>query len=250
MEDVPAIILAGGLGTRLRDVLPNVPKVLAPVRGRPFLAYLLDHLAIAGFRWVTLATGHQAGAVERTFGSTYKGLQLRYSREDRPLGTGGALRLAAASLDAKFLLALNGDSHVACELPPFLAWHRASGLAGSLLLVRVADAGRFGTVTTDEGGGIRAFEEKRGVAEPGWINAGVYLLSRELLLSLPEGQVVSLERDAFPRWLPAGLGGYRVEAPFLDIGTPESLARAEEFLAGIDREGPMNEPPAFCASGS
>jgi D-glycero-alpha-D-manno-heptose 1-phosphate guanylyltransferase len=232
VREIPAIILAGGLGTRLRNVLPGTPKGLAPVRGRPFLAHLLAALANASVRCVTLATGHAADVVETTFGSDFNGMTLSYSREDRPLGTGGALRRAAAGLDADLVLALNGDSHVACDLPGFLDWHRGHGLPGSLVLARVADAGRFGTVKVDEQSVIRAFEEKRGVAEPGWIIAGVYLLTRELLLGLPKGES-SLERDGFPRWLAGGLGGYRTEAPFLDIGTPESLAEAEAFFGGL-----------------
>jgi NDP-sugar pyrophosphorylase family protein len=236
VEHVPALILAGGLGTRLRGLLPDTPKVLAPVLGRPFLAFLLDALDAAGARRVTLCTGYQADKVEQAFGLTYKGLTLRYSREEQPLGTGGALRRAAAAQDGERFLALNGDSFVACDLAAFDAWHNEHGFAAALVLARVDDAARFGTVDADERGAVRGFHEKQGRAEPGWINAGVYLLGRELLLGLPEQGAVSIERDAFPHWLGRGLGGYRVDAPFLDIGTPESLARAEAFLAGLPRD--------------
>src|SRR5689334_8542197 len=109
MNDVPALILAGGFGTRLRSVLPDTPRVLAGVNGRPFLACLLDSLADAGVRDVILCTGYRAEQVEREFGSRYGQLSLRYSRETQPLGTGGALRQAVALTQAESVLALNGD---------------------------------------------------------------------------------------------------------------------------------------------
>jgi NDP-sugar pyrophosphorylase family protein len=235
MEEVPALVLAGGLGTRLRGVLPDAPKVLAPVLGRPFLAHLLDALDAAGVRQVTLCTGYKADLVEQAFGPAYRRLALRYSREDQPLGTGGALRKAAAGQGGACFLALNGDSYVACDLAAFHAWHSSRGFRASLVLTRVDDAARFGTVEADERGAIHGFHEKQGRAEPGWINAGIYLLPRDLLLALPGQGAVSIERDAFPHWLPHGLGGHRVEAPFLDIGTPESLAQAEAFLGGLGK---------------
>jgi NDP-sugar pyrophosphorylase family protein len=234
MFDVPAMILAGGLGTRLACVLPDTPKVLAPVAGRPFLAYLLDALADAGIHEAILCTGYRAESVERAFGTRFREMLLRYSHETQPLGTGGALRHAMRLTRADTMLALNGDSFIAGDFPAFLAWHRANGFAASLVLAQVDDCSRFGTVDTDSHGVIRSFAEKTGRAEAGWINAGVYLLSRPLLASLPQGQMLSIERDVFPSWLSVGLGGYRSSGAFLDIGTPESFAQAETFLAGLE----------------
>jgi NDP-sugar pyrophosphorylase family protein len=233
MIGIPALILAGGLGTRLRSVLADRPKALAPVAGRPFLSLLFDQLLAAGVRRAVLCTGHRAHQVEEVFGSRYRDLALTYSREETPLGTGGALRFALPQLDAELALVLNGDSYVDCSLAEFHAWHRAHGLAGSLLLAWVEDAARFGTVDVDATGRIRAFREKQGLVRPGWINAGVYLLARPLLETLPAGRTVSLEYEAFPAWLAGGLGGYARRAAFLDVGTPESLAQAEAFLAGV-----------------
>ncbi len=234
MVDVPAMILAGGLGTRLARVLPETPKVLAPVAGRPFLAYLLDSLAEAGIREAILCTGYRAESVEREFGTKYRDMWLRYSYEAQPLGTGGALRQALEMTSVETVLAINGDSFIACDFPAFLAWHRANAFAASLVLAQVADCSRFGSVDTDSHGVIRSFAEKSGRTEPGWINAGVYLLSRSLLASLPLGQMLSIERDVFPAWLSVRLGGYRSSGAFLDIGTPESFAEAETFLAGLE----------------
>jgi NDP-sugar pyrophosphorylase family protein len=227
---IPALILAGGLGTRLRGVLADRPKVLAPIAGRPFLSYLLDQLELAGVRRVVLCTGHRAEQIEEAFGNRHGNLALAYSREEQPLGTAGALRQALPLAASDMLLALNGDSYVDCPLAEFIAWHRKRCLGGSLLLTWVPDAARFGTVDVDDTGQIQQFREKRGLAEPGWINGGVYLLARRLLEAIPAGRAVSLEHEMFPRWLAEGLGGYAREAPFLDIGTPESLAQAEAFL--------------------
>jgi NDP-sugar pyrophosphorylase family protein len=233
MIDIPALILTGGPGTRLRGVLPDTPNVLALVAGKPFLAHLLDWLADAGVRDVIICTGYRAEQVTRAFGARYRDLYLYYSWEPQPLATGGALRRALSLTHAETILALNGDSFVSCDLPVFLAWHRAYGFAGSVVLAEVEDASRFGTARVNNDGAIQEFEEKRGRAEPGWINGGVYLLSRRLLESLPEGCAVSIEREGFPVWLSSGLGGYRSSGAFLDFGTPESLARAEAFLAGL-----------------
>jgi NDP-sugar pyrophosphorylase family protein len=233
MRDVAALILVGGLGTRLRPVLNDRPKALAPVAGRPFLAFLLDQLQAAGIRRAVLCTGYRAQQVEETFGPRYGDVALAYSREETPLGTGGALRLALPQLQEELALVLNGDSYVDCPPAEFHAWHSTHGFAGSLLLTWVEDAARFGTVETDGSDRIAAFREKQGVARPGWINAGVYLLARRLLQELPEGRPVSLEREMFPAWLARGLGGYARRAAFLDVGTPDSLAQAETFLAGV-----------------
>jgi NDP-sugar pyrophosphorylase family protein len=236
MIDIPALILVGGLGTRLRSVLPDRPKALAPVAGRPFLSFLFDQLQAAGVRRAVLCTGYRAHQVEETFGSRYGDLALSYSHEETPLGTGGALRLALPRLDAELALVLNGDSYVDCSLAEFHAWHREHGFAGSLVLTWVEDAARFGTVDVGATGRIQAFREKQGLSRPGWINAGIYLLPRQLLEALPADRRVSLEREAFPAWLLGGLGGCARRAAFLDVGTPESLAQAEAFLAGVRAE--------------
>lgn len=228
--DVPALILVGGLGTRLRSVLNDRPKPLAPVGGRPFVTFLLDQLQAAGCRRVTLCTGYRSQQVAEAIGSRFGSLEVTYSVEPEPLGTGGAVRLAMSQAPGELFLVMNGDSYVNCSLGEFFEWHRAHGCPGSLVLTRVADAGRFGTVEVDEAGRIQSFREKEGLSRPGWINAGVYLLPRRWVEALPAGPM-SLERDGFPVWLRDGLGGFAREAAFLDVGTPETLAQAEAFFA-------------------
>jgi NDP-sugar pyrophosphorylase family protein len=235
MASLSVAILAGGLGTRLQGVVPDRPKVLAAVRGRPFLCYLLDELARQGAREVLLLTGHRAGQVQEGLGTSYRGMRLRYSVEDRPLGTAGAVRLALPFLPSQTILLLNGDSFGEVDLAAFRRQHDDLAAEVSLVLARVPSTARFGRVETDPEGRIVGFVEKGACPGQGWINAGVYLVERERLAELPAGVPLSLERDVLPRLVEAGLvAGHRSFGRFLDIGTPESFAEAEGFFAGAE----------------
>lgn len=227
-----AFILAGGLGTRLRSVVSNRQKVAAEVRGRPFLAFLFDQLIENGIRSVILCTGYHGNDLRERFGNSYDRLQLTYSIEKEPLGTAGALKLAEPLINAGTALVMNGDSYCRVDLADFLEFHSRNGAAASILLTRVADTSRYGRVFLDQGGRITHFEEKGAHRGDGIINAGIYLLSREVIHSIPDDRPVSLEREIFPAM--SGLFGYEVPGPFIDIGTPEDYARAEAFFA---REG-------------
>ena len=225
-----AFILAGGLGTRLRSVVADRPKVLAEVAGRPFITFLLDQLAIAGVRDVVLGTGYMAQLVESTLGNSYGPLTLRYSPETKPLGTGGAIRAALPRLTTPTVLVLNGDSYCDVDVAEFQRRHQESGAKASILLTHVSDSGRYGSVKTAADASVTEFAEKRPDAGPGWINAGHYLIDRGLIESIPAGQAVSIERDVFPKWIGHGLMGVPIGRALLDIGTPESLASSEAFL--------------------
>jgi D-glycero-alpha-D-manno-heptose 1-phosphate guanylyltransferase len=230
LADTMAVILAGGLGTRLRSVVADRPKVLAEVAGRPFITHLLDQLHAAGSRHVVLCTGYLGEQVEAAIGPTYRGMRVGYSREAEPLGTGGALRLALEHVDSPDLLVLNGDSYCAADLEAFAAWHARIGSQASLFLAHIVDTDRYGSVVLGPGERVERFQEKAGSSGPGWINAGIYLLNRDLLADVPTGATVSLERDLFPRW---GLHGFRAEAAFIDIGVPTDYARAATFLRDL-----------------
>ena len=230
LANVTAAILVGGLGTRLRSVVADRPKVLAEIRERPFLAYLLDELAGAGVRTVVLCTGYLGEQVQALFGDSYGSLRLVYSRESSPLGTAGALRLALPLFKSDSVLVMNGDSFCQANLRAFWAWHCAQGADATLLLTRMPDTKRYGRVHVDEDGLVLRFDEKGHNGGPGWINAGIYLLNHRLLLTIPASGAVSLEREVFPAWIGRGLYGYRSEARFLDIGTPEAYAVAEQFF--------------------
>jgi D-glycero-alpha-D-manno-heptose 1-phosphate guanylyltransferase len=231
LGDVTALILAGGLGTRLRPVVPDRPKVLAPVAGRPFLAYLLDQLADAGIRQVVLCTGHLGEQIRGWLGPAYRGLRVQYSQEVAPLGTGGALRQAQPLIGSGAVLAMNGDSFCEVHLAEFWAQHQKRHAAASILVRWVPDARRFGRVRLDDAGLIRGFDEKRGPEGAGWINAGLYLLGLDLIRTIPSGVAISLEREVLPIWVEAELvHGCPGEGTFLDIGTPESYRDAQAFF--------------------
>lgn len=226
-----AAILVGGLGTRLRSVVADRPKVLAEVQGRPFLNYLLQQLMAAGIKDVVLCTGYLGEQIRATFGNAYGSLNLTYSQESSLLGTGGALRFALPHLQSDSVLLMNGDSFCEANLGEFWAWHCQQEAEATLLLTQVPDTRRYGRVRVDKDGRLLSFEEKGDSHGAGWINAGIYLIKRQLLLEIPENRAVSLEREVFPQWLDRGLYGFCREGKFLDIGTPESYAIAERFFA-------------------
>jgi D-glycero-alpha-D-manno-heptose 1-phosphate guanylyltransferase len=218
-----AVVLAGGLGTRLREVVPDRPKPLAEVDGRPFLAYLVAQLRRDGFRDLVLSTGYGAAAVEQYFGhGTEHGVSITYSREPAPLGTAGALRHALPILSDRRVLVMNGDSFLDIDLARFAA--AADGGSAVLALVRVPDVARYGTVDIAGNGAITAFREKAARRGPGIINAGVYVLDREVIEAMPPGRPLSLEQDVFPPLVGHGLTGIEHAAWFVDIGVPEAYA--------------------------
>jgi NDP-sugar pyrophosphorylase family protein len=236
LATIPVAILAGGLGTRLRPVIGERAKVVADVDGRPFLAHLLDQIAMAGFRDVVLCVGFRADEVEAAFGARHGPLRLRYSIEAAPLGTGGALRRALPHLDAPAFLAMNGDSFCEADLAAVWSWHREKRAEATLVAVEVPDASRYGSVEIDADGRVRRFTEKQADGKPGWINAGIYCLSRSLLEPFEAGRAFSLERDALPAWAAGALlYGHRVCGRFIDIGTPGAYSAASRFFGGENR---------------
>ena len=233
LHDITAVILAGGTGTRLRSVVADRPKVLAPVGGKPFLAHLLDQLLEQGVQKVVLCTGYQGEQVQDYFGDSYQGISLNYSREDRALGTGGALLQARPLLDSDSVLVLNGDSYCRTDLQASLASHRQRCARATIVLARVGDGRRYGRVEFAADGRIERFCEKDGAPGAGWINSGIYWFERTALSNLPRREPLSLERDVLEGWVGEGLYAYPQSGPFLDIGIPEDYARAVKFMAEI-----------------
>jgi NDP-sugar pyrophosphorylase family protein len=230
LECTTAAILAGGLGTRLKPVVKDRPKVLANVGGRPFLFFLLDQLSAAGIRHAVLCTGYQAKRVEEVIGDRFSDMEIEYSPESEPLGTAGAMRLARSRFRSDPVLVLNGDSYCSADLGTFAVWHGERRSPASLLLTEVSDTRRFGRVQVDEDGRILLFEEKEGAWGPGWINAGIYLLGAEFLGEIPGSGPVSLEKQIFPAWVSRGLRGFRGSYSFIDIGTEKSYLEADRFF--------------------
>jgi NDP-sugar pyrophosphorylase family protein len=196
------------------------------------LTYLLDKLAAASVREVVLLTGYRADQVRALLGDQYAGVRLLYSTESKPLGTAGAVRHALPLLPSDTVLLLNGDSSCDASLAAFHRSHQRRGADCSMVLVWAEDTWRFGRVQVSADGRICRFEEKKDGAGRGWINAGVYLIERHLIEAVPAGGLVSLERDLFPRWIARRqCFGHHSRGRFLDVGTPEGYAGAEEFFA-------------------
>jgi NDP-sugar pyrophosphorylase family protein len=234
MHDMKAVLLVGGMGTRLRAVVPSAPKPLATVGGRPFLELLVRQLRSQGVRQVVLSTGYLADQIEREFGDG-KGLDvtIEYSREPCPLGTAGAVKFAQVHLrDVPDFLVMNGDSFMEVDFAELVRFHRAKGAVVSMAVRSVPDAQRYGTVGLNEQGMVEGFSEKAGVAAPGLVNAGVYVFSQEIFESIPGGPV-SLEKDVFPSLLERGVYGLEQQGMFIDIGTPEDYARAQGIFDSL-----------------
>lgn len=222
-----AIILAGGFGTRLRSVVNDVPKPMAPVAGRPFLSYLLDDLSRQEYSHIVLATGYLHEKVEDYFGNEYQGLALDYARELQPLGTGGAIVNALQYCCEECVTVLNGDTLFLVDHDRLLSIGDESRL--TLVLRHVPDAGRYGAVEIDNDGHVTAFREKDPTAGNGLINGGIYRLRRSLLDGWPVGQKFSFEKEIMQP-LREPFRAYLSDTYFIDIGVPEDYSRAQKEL--------------------
>jgi NDP-sugar pyrophosphorylase family protein len=233
-----AIVLAGGAGTRIQHLYPDLPKPMIPVCGRPFLEWICRFWVRLGVRRLVISLGYKATVAERRIAEwSWPGIEITTVREDTPLGTGGAVRFAAASVpEGDPLVIVNGDSLAVGPLEEAWPLLRYPGTAGVVVGVAVEDAARYGTLRIGEGGRLLGFDEKR--PGRGWINAGTYILPKQVISLFPAASPLSMEYDVFPRVL-AGeshLRAFCMEGDFLDIGTPESLERAESFIDRHRRE--------------
>jgi NDP-sugar pyrophosphorylase family protein len=228
LAGIDAAILVGGLGTRLRSVVDDVPKPFAPVLGRPFLFYLLDMLAQRGARSVTLCSGYMAEFVRDTTGTEWLGMPIHHSVEAEPLGTAGALANARNFLKSAIVLVINGDTWLQPDFQAFL--EAAIRCDFCIAAAQVPDASRYGTLETASDGRLVAFHEKSPAPAPGLINAGMYLVAQEILAILPKKRT-SLETKILPGLASAGrIKVFKTDSPFLDIGIPSDYAAAPEFF--------------------
>jgi mannose-1-phosphate guanylyltransferase len=232
---VQALILAGGEGTRLRPLTYTTPKPVMPLAGRPFLSFMLDWARSHGVDEVILSCGFLSDGVKRVLGDIYDGMRLRYVVEDEPLGTAGPVRLALdEGVLAERLIVLNGDVLTDVDLSAEVAQHVDTGARATLALYPVDDTASYGVVPTDDEGRVEAFLEKsEGEAPTNRINAGSYVIERDVIESIPAGRPVSFEREVFPALVGDGLYGYTAEGYWIDIGTPDRYLEATwDLLAG------------------
>ena len=236
---IDTVILAGGLGTRLSSILSGRQKVLAEVGGQPFLAKLLDFYSVAGAERIILAAGHRASEVENFVTRQDGAPQIVVSIEPSPRGTGGALRHALPYLQSSTVLVANGDSFAAFNLAALVKFHHERRSVITLALAFAENTARYGRVEIGERGDVLKFEEKPATVSgsppvSGYINAGIYLMNREVIAGLPADATISLEREVFPQWLGRGLFALAADVPFIDIGTPASWREAETFFAELE----------------
>lgn len=224
-----AVVLAGGKGTRLRQVVQDVPKPMAPVNGRPFLEYILDELILHGFTRVILSTGYMAGKISDHFGSSYKNLEVVYSHEEEPLGTGGGIKLALDKCTSSDVLVMNGDSIFKFDITEFLGEYRKKQVPMGMALMPMSNFDRYGAVKV-ENDRVIGFQEKQQV-DFGVINTGIYLMNREFFDQNSPSGAFSFESD----YLQKKVGQIFIyahvrEGYFIDIGIPEDYSRAQTEL--------------------
>lgn len=225
-----AVVLAGGLGTRLRQVVPDLPKPMAPVAGRPFLELVIAMLGRKGFTRVVLSVGFMAEKIVGHFGTHFAGVDLSYAIEPQPLGTGGALRYALAECRDDSVFVFNGDTYLDLEVSE-LASSLRPGADPVIVARRVPDTSRFGVLDIADGR-VLGFKE-RGDGGPGLINAGCYVLPVDLLDGFPDGAEFSLERDFLPNAVRTRrFQVFATRGKFIDIGVPADYERAQSELSG------------------
>ena len=230
-----AIILAGGFGTRLREVIgDDLPKPMALVNGHPFLEYVLAFLDRWGVTRVIMATGHLHDAIEQHFGNAYRDMEIVYSRETEPLGTGGAVRKAMEYMNSYSCYVLNGDTYFDVNLWKLDNFHKAREADASMALRKLRDVSRYGVVTTDEDNRLISFEEKGAQSGEGFINGGTYILNRYKFMETDFPEKFSLEKDYFEKYIKEQrFYGVRCYSFFIDIGVPEDYEEAQDALEGL-----------------
>ena len=232
LQKVDVVILAGGFGTRLRSVFSDRPKVLVPINGVPFLKCYLEWLRGFGARRIILSLGYMADMVQEFVkNEDWNGMEILANVETTPLGTGGAVRACLPLIKSPDAFVTNGDSVTRLDLARFVEFHRAKSARLSMVLTHQPQVSSSGLVETDADDAVTAFTEKpQGATTGGYINAGLYLMSRDVIEEIPADKPVSIEKDVFPKFCGKGFYALKGEFPFIDIGTPESYQRAGEFF--------------------
>ena len=224
-----AVILAGGLGTRLSSVLKEIPKPMAPVGERPFLEFLLDWLTGYEISKIILSVGYKSEIISSFFGIGFNGVPIEYSNEEEPLGTGGALLKAIQMIEGNCFLVLNGDTYFPVNLNEFQERHISMGGDITLALKEMFDFRRYGAVEMDMNNNIVRFDEKE-FHKAGLINGGIYLINKSFITGLNLPERFSLEKDVLKKNTGGNLKGMVFQNPFIDIGIPEDYLRAQVVL--------------------
>ena len=224
-----AIILCGGLATRLGETAKTLPKILLKINRKTVLEWQIQLLKDAGVTEVVLASGHLHDVLYERVGETYAGIRIRYAKEEKRLGTGGAVQNAMKQIGTSPFFVLNGDILLANFSLREMSARFHEGMAGILLSVHVPDIRPYGEIVSDSGGKIQTFREKQPTCRAGYVNGAIYLFDRSIANAFPKGQeVFSLERDVFP--FVSNLYALQTDADWIDIGVPERLVYAREHF--------------------
>lgn len=251
-----AIILAGGLGTRLRQAVPHLPKVMAPVNGRPFLSYVIDHLRLQGIHHFIFSLGYQWAVVQAFLQNQYPKLDFTLVIEDTPLGTGGAIKVALKKTKTENVLIANGDTLFKVNVDALFSFHEQKNAACTLALKPMKDFDRYGVVELSDSGSITSFKEKQSYAE-GLINGGVLVLNKSSFLKKPLPEKFSFEKEYLEAFCPEDdFYGLPQDDYFIDIGIPDDYEKAQvdmkstaftledvdrDWTLFLDRDGVINE---------
>lgn len=230
-----AVILAGGRGTRLHDAVPDVPKPMAPVNGKPFLQYLLEWLKEYSVSKLIISIGYKPEAITDYFGNSFLGIPVEYVIEYEPLGTGGGIMLACRKVSESDFIVINGDTYFPVDLAKLFSFHNTHEGFITVGLKRMKDFSRYGAVECSDGK-IMEFHEKK-FCPDGLINGGIYAINRKKLMSCHLPEAFSFEKDILEK--KAGTGNLRCmifDETFLDIGIPEEYYRAGKVLGSINTE--------------
>jgi len=223
-----AIILAGGFGTRLQQVVSDLQKSMAPINGRPFLEYLLDFLESSGIRHAVLSVGYKREVIMNHFGSSYRNVRIDYAEEEEPMGTGGGIRLALWKVEGMRAFAMNGDSMFRVDFNVMMDAHKKKRADVTIALRELSDTGRYGRVTMNRSRRITGFEEKRPDAGRGFINGGVYLVEKLFLMEPEFRGMFSIEKNCFATHFGSSrMFGFPSKDYFIDIGIPETYQKAQ-----------------------
>lgn len=220
-----AVVLAGGLGTRLRSVVKDIPKCMAPINGIPFLSFILRKLSLNGFKSVILAVGYLKDVIINTYGSTFENMKIQYSIEENPLGTGGAIFKAVNLVNDDYFFVLNGDTFFDLDFK-LMFKHKSNFLLASK---KIEDVSRYGSLTV-ENNTIKSFGEKGNIGS-GYINGGVYLINKNYLKSFSFPIKFSFEMDFLEIYVKLGeFHQFTSEGFFIDIGIPSDFKLAQNLL--------------------
>jgi len=224
------LILAGGLGTRLSEIVKDIPKVMVDIKEKPFLEYLILQLKKYNLNDIILCTGYLKEKIESYFGNgNYFGVNIVYSEETEPLGTGGAIKLAEDLIGEDNIIVMNGDSFFDIDLDKLISYHFDKKALATMALAEVREAKRFGTVKIDKNGMIKSFIEKEQKANSNLINGGIYVLNKEIFRYILKDKSISLEKEVFPKLIESNrFYGISFKNYFIDIGIPKAYEILQE----------------------